>query len=149
MMLAMSARKFLFFVFAYLFFLRYSHILPSCYIDRSEEGAKKEPTAHVTAPTSTSNTLVISEEHRTAAETSPPPQQHVEASTPEPSPRAPLAKRAKTGAGSTQGIVAGSTSSPLMDDVSSPLFSLLVFLFCLSNFLSLPMFLHICRVFFL
>jgi hypothetical protein len=87
--------------------------------------------------------MVLSEEHCTAAETLPPPQQNTEASTHVPSPRAPLPKKAKAGAGSTQEIVTGSSSTPLMDDVSY-LFSL----FCLSNFPFLPMMVHPCRVFF-
>ncbi|KAK1694476.1 hypothetical protein QYE76_011173 [Lolium multiflorum] len=84
---------------------------------RSEERAEEEELAiHGTTPTSTSNTMVLSEEHRTAAETLPPPQQNTEASAPVPSPRAPLPKKAKIGAGSTQVIVTGSSSTPLMDD---------------------------------
>ncbi|KAK1682560.1 hypothetical protein QYE76_043408 [Lolium multiflorum] len=70
-----------------------------------ERFEEEEPAAHATAATSTSNTLVISEEHRTDAETSPPPQQNVETSTPATSPQAPLTKKAKIGAGSTQEIV--------------------------------------------
>jgi hypothetical protein len=77
--------------------------------------------------------MVLSEEHRTAAETSPPPQQNTEASTPMPIPRAPLPKKARVGAGSTQEIVTGSTSTPLLDDVSS-LFPRFPILFCLSIF---------------
>jgi hypothetical protein len=47
---------------------------------------EEEPTAHGPAPTSNFNTLVISEEHRTAAETSPPPQHNPGEPTPVPSP---------------------------------------------------------------
>jgi hypothetical protein len=48
-----------------------------------------------------------------------------------PSPRAPEAKKARTGAGDTQEIVMGSSSTPLLDDVS-PLFPWFAILFCLS-----------------
>ncbi|KAK1692138.1 hypothetical protein QYE76_008835 [Lolium multiflorum] len=86
-------------------------------VSSSDEGAEEEePAAHGPAPTSTSNTLVLSEEHRTAAETLPPPQHHSKAPTPVPSPRAPLAKKARTGAGSTQDLATGSTSAPLLED---------------------------------
>jgi hypothetical protein len=45
-----------------------------CYIDRADEGEEnEEPEAHGPAPTSNSNTLVLSEERRVASETSPPP----------------------------------------------------------------------------
>jgi hypothetical protein len=90
---------------------------------------------------STSNTLVIFEEHRVAAGTSPPPQHNSEAPTPMPSPRAPKAKKAMIGAGSTQELATGSTSAPLLEDVSS-LF-LACHLFCLSNFSLLMMFFYL------
>jgi hypothetical protein len=80
--------------------------------------------------------MVLSEEHITAAKSSPPPQQNTEASNPVPSPQAPVPKKARTGAGNTQEIVAGSSSTPLLDDVS-PLFPCFACLF----FLFLPMFL--------
>ncbi|KAK1616934.1 hypothetical protein QYE76_022451 [Lolium multiflorum] len=80
---------------------------------KSEEG---EPTAHGAAPTSTSNTLVISEEHRIAAETSTPPRQNMETCTPIPNPQAPFPKKAKVRAGNTLEIVTGSSSTALMDD---------------------------------
>ncbi|KAK1682439.1 hypothetical protein QYE76_043287 [Lolium multiflorum] len=86
-------------------------------VSSSDEGAEEEElAAHGTTPTSTSNTLVLSKEHRTDAETSPPPQHNPKAPTPVPIPRAPLAKKARTGAGSTQELAIGSTSSPLLDD---------------------------------
>ncbi|KAK1679754.1 hypothetical protein QYE76_040602 [Lolium multiflorum] len=44
------------------------------------------------------------------------PRQNTEASNHVPSPRAPLPKKARTGAGNTQEIVTGSTSTPLLDD---------------------------------
>ncbi|KAM0888535.1 hypothetical protein ACQ4PT_028284 [Festuca glaucescens] len=91
--------------------------IPDHYIlPRSEGAEEEEPAAHGAAPTSTSNTMVLSEEHRTTAETSPPPQQDIEASTPMPSPQAPLPKKARVGAGSTQEIVTGNASTPLLDD---------------------------------
>jgi hypothetical protein len=68
------------------------------YIDSSEEEEKEEPAVHGTTPTSTSNTVVLSEEHRTAAESLPSPQQNTEASTPVASPRVPAPKKARTGA---------------------------------------------------
>ncbi|KAK1628131.1 hypothetical protein QYE76_002446 [Lolium multiflorum] len=87
-------------------------------VSLSEEGAEEgEPAAHGTGPTSTSNTLVLSEEDRTAAETSTPPQHNPETPTLVPSPRAPLPKKARTGAGSTQELVIRSTSSPLLEDL--------------------------------
>ncbi|KAM0885795.1 hypothetical protein ACQ4PT_030102 [Festuca glaucescens] len=85
-------------------------------VSSSEGAEEEEPAAHGVAPTSTSNTMVLSKEHRTAAETSPPPQQNIEASTPMPSPQAPLPKKARVGAGSTQEIVTGSASNSLLDD---------------------------------
>ncbi|KAM0857498.1 hypothetical protein ACQ4PT_048462 [Festuca glaucescens] len=86
-------------------------------VSSSDEGAEEEePAAHGPAPTSTSNTLVLSEEHRTVAQTSPPPQHNSEAPTPVPSPRAPLAKKARTGAGNTRELATGSTSAPLLED---------------------------------
>ncbi|KAM0871310.1 hypothetical protein ACQ4PT_039477 [Festuca glaucescens] len=86
-------------------------------VSSADEGEEsEEPEAHGPAPTSTSNTLVLSEERRVASETSPLPQHNPEASTPVPSPRAPKKKKAKTGAASTQELAAGSTSGPLLDD---------------------------------
>jgi hypothetical protein len=115
--------------------------LPYCYIDSSEEGeAKEKPAVRGTAPTSTSSTIVLSEEHRTATDSSPPPQQNTEASTPPASPRARAPKKARNGAGDTQEIVAGSSLTPLLDDVSS-LFPWFAILCCLSIFLFLPTFL--------
>jgi hypothetical protein len=73
---------------------------------------------HGTALMSTSNTMVLSEEHRTAADSSPPPQQNVESSPPMASPRSPSLKKARIGAGDSHEIVAGSSSTPSLDDVS-------------------------------
>ena len=114
------ARKLLFAIFwPPLFFLLVPLYSFCCYIDRADEGEEnEEPEAHGPAPTSTSNTLVLSEERRVASENSPPPQHDPEAPTPAPSPRAPKKKKAKTGAASTQELAAGSMSGPLLDDVS-------------------------------
>ena len=84
-------------------------------MDSGEE--EEEPAANVTAPTSTSQTLVLSETHRAAGETSPPPQD-LEMSTPAASPRAPSPKRARVGLGEGQGLLAGSSTTPSLDDVS-------------------------------
>jgi hypothetical protein len=105
---------------------------------------EEEPTAHGPAPTSNSNMLVLSEEHCADAETSPPLQHNSEAPTPLPSPRAPKSKKARTGAGSTQELATGSTSAPLLEDVSS-LFPT-CHLFCLSNSSPLTMFFLSCRL---
>jgi hypothetical protein len=117
-----------FFVFAYLLFFQFPYILFFCYIDRADEGEEEESEAHGPAPMITSNTLVLSEEHPVASEASPPPQHISEAPTPVPSPRAPKPKKAKTGAGSTR---TGSTSGPLLEDVS--FLFLLVTFFCLAR----------------
>ncbi|XP_047043333.1 uncharacterized protein LOC124647428 [Lolium rigidum] len=86
-------------------------------VSSSDEGAEEEePATHGTAPTSTSNTLVLSQEHRTAAETLPPPQHNPEEPTPVPTPRALLAKKARTGACSTRELATGNTSAPLLED---------------------------------
>jgi hypothetical protein len=87
-----------------------------CYIDRADE-EEEEPIAHRTAPTSTSNTLVLSEEHHAVMETSPPPQHKSNLPTPVPSPRALLAKKAKTVAGDTGELATGNASTSLLEDV--------------------------------
>ncbi|KAM0832703.1 hypothetical protein ACQ4PT_064736 [Festuca glaucescens] len=75
-----------------------------------------EPETHGPANTSTSNTLVLSEDRRVAPETSPPAQDDPEALTPAPSPRAPKKKRAKTGDAGKQELATGSMSTPLIND---------------------------------
>jgi hypothetical protein len=108
------------------------------YIVRSTEEAKEEETvANGTAPMSTSNTLVLSEGNRTAADTSPPPEHNPKASTPVLSSRAPPAKKAKTGVGHAQEVVAGSSSTPYLEDVS---LCSIEHLFCLSTFSFLMLF---------
>jgi hypothetical protein len=109
-----------------------------CYVGRADEEEEREIEAHGPARTSTSNTLVLSEEHRVAVENSPPPQHNSEAPTPVPSPQAPKSKKAKIGAGSTQELATGSISGPLLEDVSS--FFPACRLFCLSNFSPMTIF---------
>jgi hypothetical protein len=79
--LAPLARELLFAIFVYLFFL----LVPLClfcrYTDRADEG-EEEPEVHGPAPTSTSNTLVLSEEHCVSSKASPPPQHDPKAPTP-------------------------------------------------------------------
>ncbi|KAK1613662.1 hypothetical protein QYE76_019179 [Lolium multiflorum] len=76
---------------------------------------EEEPAVNVTAPTSTSQTLVLSETRRATEENSPPPQD-LEMSTPVASPRAPEPKRARIELGEEQGFLAGSSSTPSLDD---------------------------------
>ena len=85
-------------------------------MDSGEE--EEEPAANVTAPTSTSQTLVLSETRRAMEEASPPPH-NLEMSTPVASPRAPSPKRARIELGEEQGFLAGSSSTPSLDDVST------------------------------
>ncbi|KAK1616616.1 hypothetical protein QYE76_022133 [Lolium multiflorum] len=75
-----------------------------------------EPDAHGPAHTSTSNTLVLSEDCRVVPEASPPPQYDPEASSPVPNPRAPKLKKAKTRAAGKQELATGSMSARLLDD---------------------------------
>jgi hypothetical protein len=105
---------FIFVFFLSLFSSEYSYF----YIDSSEDEEKEEPMVHGTAPTSTSNTMVLSEEHHIAAECSPPPQQNMETSTPTASLRAHVPKKARTGAGDTGELVTGNSSTLFLDDVS-------------------------------
>jgi hypothetical protein len=72
--------------------------------------------------------LVLSEDERVAAETSPPPQVDPEATTPVPIPRAPKLKKARIGVAGKQELATGSMSIPLLEDVS---FLFLVVAFCL------------------
>ncbi|KAK1682889.1 hypothetical protein QYE76_043737 [Lolium multiflorum] len=76
---------------------------------------EEEPPANVTAPTSTSQTLVLSEAHRVTEETSPLPHQDLETSTPVASPRAPSPKRARIELGEEHNL-AGSSAAPPLDD---------------------------------
>jgi hypothetical protein len=60
------ARDLLFTIFAYLFSFGSLYLFCRC-TDRADE-EEEEPEAHGTAPTSTSNTLVLSEDRRVASE---------------------------------------------------------------------------------
>jgi hypothetical protein len=73
----------------------------------------------VMAPTSTSNTLVLSKARRAAEEPSSPRQQDVEASTLVASPRAPSPKRPRIELGESYDCFVGSSTTPPLDDVST------------------------------
>jgi hypothetical protein len=88
------------------------------YVVSGEKEEEEELAITGTAPTSTSNTVILSEENLAAADSSPPPQQIVDTSTPPLSPRAPSPKRQKVGAGDEKALILGSSSTPLMNDVS-------------------------------
>jgi hypothetical protein len=107
------ARKLLCHLFFFLYIV-YEFLILS-FVDSGEE---EEPAANVNAPTSTSQTLVLSETRRAAEETSPP-QQNLEMSTPVASPRAPSPKRVRIELGEGQGLLAGSLTTPSLDDVST------------------------------
>ncbi|KAM0904890.1 hypothetical protein ACQ4PT_017747 [Festuca glaucescens] len=77
-------------------------------------GDEEEPAVNVTAPMSTSQTLVLSETHHMAEETSPP-EQDLQRSTPVASPQAPSPKRARIEIGEEHNIV-GSSATPPLDD---------------------------------
>ncbi|KAK1662255.1 hypothetical protein QYE76_050414 [Lolium multiflorum] len=79
--------------------------------DDEEEDAPIDETAR----TSTSRTLVVSEARPDGGETSPPPQ-NLERSTPATSPRAPSPKRARVESSKETTILAGSSSTPLMEE---------------------------------
>jgi hypothetical protein len=74
-----------------------------------------------TARTSTSRTLVVSEAQPDGDETSPP-QQDTEHPTPAASPRASSPKRAKVEPTKEPLLLAGSSTTPSLDDVSFSLF---------------------------
>ncbi|KAM0893482.1 hypothetical protein ACQ4PT_025098 [Festuca glaucescens] len=82
----------------------------------SDDEEDLEPETHGPANTSTSNTLVLSEDRRVTPETLPPAHDDPEASSLAPSPRAPKKKRARTGAAGKQELAAKSISTPLLDD---------------------------------
>ena len=77
-------------------------------MDRDDE-EHPELDASKPANTSTSHTLVISEDPKTTLETTDPP----------PSPRV-LKKKPRTGAAGKEVIATGSLLTPLLDDVSFP-----------------------------
>jgi hypothetical protein len=114
-----------------------------CYIDRADE-EEVEPEAHGPANTSTSNTLVLSEDLRVERETSPPHEADPKTVSPVPSPQAPKKKKAKIGAGKDKEVAAGSVPNPLLGDVSCLLLpslikrlSTAVLFFCVVAFCSL------------
>nr|XP_051196797.1 uncharacterized protein LOC127310137 [Lolium perenne] len=77
---------------------------------------EEDPPIDVTARTSTSRTLVISEAHPDADETSPP-QQNVEHLTPVASPCASSPKRARIEPGKEYNLLIGGSATPSMDDL--------------------------------
>ncbi|KAK1646943.1 hypothetical protein QYE76_064748 [Lolium multiflorum] len=85
---------------------------------------EEEPPANVTAPTSTSQTLVLSETHRVTEETSPLPHQDLETSTPVASPLAPLPKRARIEHGEEHNLTGSSAAAPLDDPLMQHFISL-------------------------
>jgi hypothetical protein len=110
-----------------------------CFCSGEEDTA--EPAANVFAPTSTSNTLVLSEARRAVEERSSSHPQDVEASTPPASPRASSPKRPRLDIGDS--LLAGGSATPPLEDVSVGLRLLLpYFCFvddpCLTLLLSLP-----------
>jgi hypothetical protein len=90
---------------------KYSHVI---FVHSGEE---EEPAANVTAPTSTSNTVVFLEARRAAEETSPPQHQDLEMSTTVASPRAPSPKRARIELGESHNFLVGISTTPSLDDV--------------------------------
>ena len=84
------------------------------------------------ANTSTSHTLVLSEEPHVAPESSAPTHVAPEASAPARSPRALKKKKARTGAAGKEEIATGSLLTPLLDDVRYPFLSC-HFLYVLEN----------------
>jgi hypothetical protein len=100
--------------FFFLYFsCKYSHFI---FVGSGEE--EEEPAANVLAPMSTSNTVVLSEARRATEETSPPQHQDLKMSTPAVSPRAPSPKRPRIELGEIHNFVAGSSTTPPLDDVS-------------------------------
>ncbi|KAK1650529.1 hypothetical protein QYE76_068334 [Lolium multiflorum] len=85
---------------------------------------EEEPPANVTAPTSTSQTLVLSEAHRATEETSPLPHQDLETSTPVVSPRASSPKRARIELGEEHNLTGSSVAPPLDDPLMQHFISL-------------------------
>jgi hypothetical protein len=77
---------------------------------------EENPPIDVTARTSTSRTLVISETRPKADETSPP-QQDIGHPSPVVSPRASSPKRARTDQGKEPSLMTDSSATPRMDDV--------------------------------
>ena len=75
------------------------------------------PAMDATARTSTSHTLVVSEV-QVEGEESSPPQQNADEPTPPASPHVPSPKRARVETITEPALQLGSSSTPLLDDVS-------------------------------
>jgi hypothetical protein len=75
------------------------------------------PATDATARTSTSHTLVVSEV-QVEGEESSPPQQNTDAPTPPASPLVPSPKRTRVETITEPTLQLGSSSTPLLDDVS-------------------------------
>jgi hypothetical protein len=90
-------------------------LIPSLIFYSGDED--ENPPIDVTARTSTSRTLVISEAQPDADETSPP-QQNIEHPTPVASPRASSPKRARVEPVEEPTLLIGGSTTPSMDDVS-------------------------------
>jgi hypothetical protein len=84
--------------------------------NRSDD-EEEVPTFDVAARTSTSHTLVVSETPVEGEESSPP-QQNIGAPTPPASPLVPSPKRTRVETIMEPTLQLGSSSSPLLDDVS-------------------------------
>ena len=89
-------------------------ILSPFYCSGDEEEAQD---IDATARTSTSHTLVVSEV-QVEGEESSPPQQNTEQPTPPASPHVPSPKRARVESITEPALQLGSSSTPLLDDVS-------------------------------
>ncbi|KAK1626069.1 hypothetical protein QYE76_000384 [Lolium multiflorum] len=89
----------------------------------SGDDEEEETGANVTAPTSTSHTLALSDTHRTVEETSSP-HPDLQRSTPATSPRASSPKRARIELGGEFNITRGSSTPPLDDPLMQPFINL-------------------------
>jgi hypothetical protein len=105
----------------------------SCRLFCSDDEDEIQP-VDATARTSTSRTLVISEAHPDGDESSPPPQD-AKHPTPVASPRASSPKRARTELSTDPVLVANTSATPSLDDVS---ISLLPFRLDVCQYLPLP-----------
>ena len=99
---------------------------------------EEEPPVNVTALTSTSRTLVLSETRPTTDETSPP-QQDIGHLTPIGSPRAPSPKRARIELGKEPSLLTGSLATPSTDDVRA----LIILLFAVEPFPYVDLLIHV------
>lgn len=118
MMTPLSARKFLPpFSFLHPIFCMCCFFILLLLIYSGDE--EEDPPVDVTARTSMSRTLVISEARHDADETSPP-QQDIRHPTPAASPRASSPKRARIELVKEPNLLTDSSTTPPMDDVSPP-----------------------------